>query len=146
MKLKKALKKKNLLIGQINTEYHRLSRYNTVDIMNEHNRPYNPVETLENIKRLTDDLVDLKTKIQKTNKPVHHKVFRLSELKNMVEKLKELSCENGKIEETYREREKYVVSEISVPERDRILDDLYEEIDQIQDELDQWNQVTDLVE
>ncbi len=148
MKMKHALKKKNVLIGNINTEFYRLKKYNTVDILNENTRPYQPEETLKKIRVLTDELVQIKTRIQKTNRPIHHKVFRLSELKNMVEKLKELTCDNGKVEDSYsyRERDKFVVSDISIQERDRIIEELSLEIDEIQDELDQWNQVTELVD
>ncbi|MFN6373920.1 MAG: hypothetical protein ACK4YD_02025 [Chitinophagia bacterium] len=147
MKMKHALKKKNVLIGNINTEFYRLKKYNTVDIMNENTRPYQPEETLKKIRVLTDELVEMKTRIQKTNRPIHHKVFRLSELKNLVEKLKELSCDNGKVEDSYSYRgDKYVVSDISIQERDRIIEELSLEIDEIQDELDQWNQITELVD
>jgi len=146
MKLKKALKRKNMLIGQINMEYHRLNKYNTVDRINENNRPYKPLFLLENIRNMTDELIDLKSRIQKTNKPVHNKVFRLSELKTMVKKLNDLSCEDGKEEGRWGERDKFVVSEIGVAERDKLVQELWEEIEQLQDDLDYWNQVTDLVE
>ena len=144
MTLKNALKKKNVLIGQMKDEIGRLHKYNTVDVVNEKNRPYSPREVWDKIKTLSDELVELKTKIQVSNTPILTKIYRMSELKNMIIHLKELSCENGKMEDRYTEKDKFVVSEISVQERDHLVNMYSEEIDQIQNELDYFNQSTEL--
>lgn len=143
MKLKHALKKKNLLAGEIRKEYAKLIKYNTVNVVNEKNRPYSAVQTMETIKQLTEELIELKVRIQQTNIPVLDKIYRLSELKAMIVNVNELTCESGKLEDHYR-ADKFVVSEISIQERDKMLRTLSDEIDKLHDQLDYFNQVTDL--
>ena len=86
MNLKQALKRKNRLVGLIAEEYKKVSQYNSVDDINQ--RPYAVKEAIQNWLSLTNELVELKCKIQLANVKVNDKIFRLSELKTQVKLLK----------------------------------------------------------
>jgi hypothetical protein len=85
-------------------------------------------------------IVALKTKIQLANGPILNKIFRLSELKNLASKMKYWDCDNE------RTIDSGIISfsypEITVLERDQLLEGIENEIESIQDELDAFNQKT----
>ena len=134
MNLKKALKEKNKLKGVINENFERIRRYNLIEA--EVERPYDPHQLLEVINVFIDQIVDLKTKIQFANTEVYQKIFRLSELKNFAAKLKYLSCDPERYEANGR---KFSKPAISTNERDSLISVIEKEIEQIQEELDEYN-------
>jgi hypothetical protein len=141
MNLKQALKRKNRLVGLIAEEYIKVSQYNSVDDVNQ--RPYSVKEALQNWLKLTDELIELKSKIQIANNKVNDKIFRLSELKTQVKQLKKLDCTSGLYYSKWSE-DKVVtkVAEIEVVERDNMVKEMEAQIEKIQDELDEWNHQT----
>lgn len=141
MNLKQALKRKNRLVGLIAEEYIKVSQYNSVDDVNQ--RPYSVKEALQNWLKLTDELIELKSKIQIANNKVNDKIFRLSELKTQVKQLKKLDCTSGLYYSKWSE-DKVVtkVAEIEVVERDNMVKEMETQIEKIQDELDEWNHQT----
>lgn len=141
MTIKQALKLKNKLVKEITEETQKMYQYNSVE--EGSTRPYSSKESLENVVRLTNNLVTLKNAIHKANGPVYEKIFRLSELKSLVSKFKQIDCTEGKVE-LYRRSETIMVksSEISVVERDNTVKKFEEEIEKLQDELDTHNAVT----
>lgn len=141
MNLKQALKRKNRLVGLIAEEYIKVSQYNSVDDVNQ--RPYSVKEALQNWLKLTDELIELKSKIQIANNKVNDKIFRLSELKTQVKQLKKLDCTSGLYYSKWSD-DKVVtkVAEIEVVERDNMVKELEAQIEKIQDELDEWNHQT----
>ena len=141
MTIKQALKLKNKLVKEINEETQKMFQYNSVEETST--RPYSSKDSLENVVKLTNNLVSLKNAIHKANGPVYEKIFRLSELKSLVSKVKQMDCSEGKVE-TYRRSDTLVVrnSEISVVERDNIVKKFEEEIERLQDELDTHNAIT----
>ncbi len=142
MNIKQALKRKNKLVGEINQEFHKASQYNVVDDGNP--RPYSATEAITKWMQLTDELVQLKTKIHKANLPIYHRIFELSELKSQVKLLKSLNCSSGKVAGgRWGEGEPVVKhAEINVVEKDKMIKGLEIKIEAIQDELDQWNHNT----
>jgi hypothetical protein len=141
MNLKQALKRKNRLVGLIAEEYIKVSQYNSVDDVNQ--RPYSVKESLQNWLKLTDELIELKSKIQIANNKVNDKIFRLSELKTQVKQLKKLDCTSGLYYSKWSD-DKVVtkVAEIEVVERDNMVKEMEAQIEKIQDELDEWNHQT----
>jgi hypothetical protein len=141
MNLKQALKRKNRLVGLIAEEYIKVSQYNSVDDVNQ--RPYSVKEALQNWLKLTDELIELKSKIQIANNKVNDKIFRLSELKTQVKQLKKLDCTSGLYYSKWSD-DKVVtkVAEIEVVERDNMVKEMEAQIEKIQDELDEWNHQT----
>ena len=145
MNIKQALKKKNLLVKEIQDLHNRLATYNSVEVGNV--RPYSAKESMVKINQLSDDLVELKTKIHTANAPVYKYIFRLSELKSMITRIKILDCNEGSVQDYYsRNRETPLVkeSEISIVERDNMIKDMEAAIESIQDVLDNHNQITEI--
>jgi hypothetical protein len=141
MNIKQALKQKNKLVGLIKEEYTKAHTYNVVEEGNT--RPYSSTESLKKWFELTDELINLKTKIHKANAPMYNRIFELAELKNQVKLLRGLDCTNGKVNAS-RWDDKIVVkqSEINIIERDNMVKNLELKIEMIQDELDVWNHNT----
>ena len=89
MNIKKALKEKNNLKGKINETLSRISKHNITEDGIE--RPYDPHVLLDDLFVKIEEMVTIKTKIQKANIDVFDKIYRLSELKNVSAKLKYLN-------------------------------------------------------
>jgi hypothetical protein len=145
MNVKKALKEKNRLVKEIQELYARLSHYNSVEVGNV--RPYSPKVMLEEINQKSNELVELKTKIHNANTPVYDKIFRLSELKSTISRLKSLDCTEGVNNDYYsrnRENPPVKTAEISVVERDGMVKLMEGEIEDLQDILDNHNQNTEI--
>lgn len=145
MNVKQGLKKKNLLVKELQELYGRLAQYNSIEVGNV--RPYSPKEMLEQINQKSNELVELKTKIHKANTPVYDKIFRLSELKSTITRLKSLDCTEGVSTDYYsrnRENPPVKTSEISVVERDELIKSMEGEIEDLQDSLDNHNQNTEI--
>jgi hypothetical protein len=102
---------------------------------------------LEKVSTLTNELIELKTKIHQANSPVYDKIFRLSELKSLVSKIKVLNCTEGTSTDYYSRRSEnppVMTSEISIVERDGMVKIMEDEIESIQDELDTHNALTQI--
>ena len=143
MTIRQALKEKNSLLKRINDELVKVKTYNSIDEGNI--RPYSTRESLIKVKDLTDELTRLKTRIHTANLPVYHKIFELSELKNLVKHIRSIDCSEGKVSERFSRTEPSVkVAEIGVVERDTIIKDFEEQIERLQDELDHHNATTQI--
>lgn len=143
MTVKEALKEKNLVIKKINENLEKIYAYNSIDVENK--RPYSTDLLLTNVKELTTSLIELKTKIHIANTPVYHKIFEMSELKNLAKRISNIDCSEGKVVDRYTRTEPTVkVAEITVVDRDTIVKDLEEQIDRIQGELDYHNATTQI--
>jgi len=91
--------------------------------------------------------VELKTKIHKANTPVYDKIFRLSELKSTISRLKSLDCTEGVSTDYYsrnRENPPVKTAEVSVVDRDEMVKFMEEQIEDLQDILDNHNQNTEI--
>ena len=145
MNIKQALKKKNILVNNIKQEYNRLNLYNSIESGNV--RPYSAIQSLDNYLKLTEELVVLKNAIHKANQPVYEKIFKLSEYKSVVQYLKGLNCTEGKIpggrwgEST---EARFMEVEINIIKKDQLVAEYEDRINQIQDELDYFNQITEI--
>jgi len=146
MNVKQALKKKNILVEQIKQEYNRISTYNSIEVGNK--RPYSALRSLKNYIELTEQLVKLKTSIHKANQPVYDKIFALSEYKSIIQHLRSLNCIEGKTPgNRWDSNEARTMEvEISIIERDNLITEFEGKINNIQDELDYFNQVTEIPE
>jgi hypothetical protein len=142
MNLKQALKQKNILVEKIKQEFARANTYNSVETGNK--RAYDPNVSLSNYLQLVEDLVDLKNKIHKANQPIHEKIFRLSEYKSIVKQLRTLNCSEGKVaaNKWIESDVRFLESEIKIVDRDLLVEEYEDKINNIQDELDHFNQIT----
>jgi hypothetical protein len=145
MTVKAALKYKNKLTSKMNDEFVKLSTYNSVDV--DSVKPYSASEALVNYLKMSEELVTLKTKIHLANAKVYDKIFLLSELKSQALKLAHIDCSEGKISKSSRfsrmvEGTEIKVCEITILERDKMVSEIEEKIELIQDELDYHNTTT----
>lgn len=145
MTVKQALKLKNKLVKEITEELQKAQSYNSVEVGSK--RPYSSSESLEKVSELTNQLVELKTKIHLANSPVYGKIFRMSELKSLVSKIKMLNCTEGSATDYYSRRVEnppIMTSEVSIVERDTMVKIMEDEIESIQEELDTHNALTQI--
>jgi hypothetical protein len=145
MTVKQALKLKNKLVKEITEEIQKAHSYNSVEVGTS--RPYSSRESLQRVSQLTKELVELKTKIHQANSPVYDMIFRLSELKSLVSKIKSLNCTEGTSTDYYSRRSEnqpVMTSEISIIERDSMVKIMEDEIESIQEELDTHNALTQI--
>ena len=145
MNIKKALKEKNRLVKEIQDLHVRVATYNSIEVGNV--RPYSAKESMEKINQLSNELVELKTNIHRANAPIYHHIFRLSELKSTIARIKNLDCNEGIVQDYYsRNRETPAVkeTEISIVERDEMVKHMEGQIEEIQDILDNHNQITQI--
>jgi len=146
MNIKQALKRKNKLVKEISVEFERIQKYNSV--ITGTDRIYDPRLAMDNYIRKTNSLISLKNAIHQANAPMYDKIFRLSELKSVISKLKVLDCNHGPIHSrggygTASETMQFDAI-IQVIERDLIVEKLEAELDMIQEVLDRWNTNTDI--
>jgi hypothetical protein len=140
MTVSAALKRKNQLTAEIKKLYEIVKSYNSIELGNI--RRYGILDTLQRIDMLTEDLVDLKTKLHRANGKVYHKIFTLAELKGKVKQLKALPVDEGKVPaSSYRLSNSVDVKEveINIVDRDDMVRQLEARIQNIQDELDTHN-------
>jgi DNA repair ATPase RecN len=143
MTIRQSLKQKNKLVQELKELNLRLQTNNSV--IEGNSRDYSAKETLNAIYDKVNELSGLKTKIHRANTPVYDKIFLLSELKSVAQTLRALDCTNGIAVDFFARRsESQIVknSEITTIERDTEIKNLESRIEQIQDELDQFNSVT----
>lgn len=140
MTIKQALKYKNKLVKKIGEAFKKVYAYNTITV--GQTRPYDVVDAMGEYFKLSQELVDLKTKIHKANQPVYDKIFLLSELKSQASKLDVLDCSEGEVSDRYHDKTQVKNSIISIVERDKIIANLEEQIESIQEELDTHNSTT----
>lgn len=140
MNITKALKQKNKLVSKTNEYISHVSAYNS--IQEGTTRPYDAREALEKAMTSVDELVALKTAIHKANAKVYDKIFKLAELKSLVSKLKGLDCKEG-MHQSYRmESPLKYTSQISIVEKDQLIEKLESQIEMLQEELESHNAKT----
>jgi len=137
MNIKKALKEKNNLKGKINETLSRISKHNITEDGIE--RPYDPRVLLEELFVKVEEMVTLKTQIQRANNDVFDKIYRLSELKNVASKLKYLNCNKERI---HNSLDNFSDVAISTKDRDLLIEKIEKQIETIQEELDEFNYKT----
>lgn len=146
MTVKQALKYKNKLVSKINEEFNRVSTYNTTEV--DTNSPYDVETSLNNYFKLSQELIDLKTKIHVANAKVYSKIFELSELKSQVSKIKSIDCRSGKLLNSYGrmlgEQPMVMKAVIDIVRRDEMVKTIEEKIELIQEELDTHNATTNI--
>jgi len=142
MTIKQALKYKNKLISKMNEEFMKATKYNSME--EGEKRPYSADEALSRYFGLSNELVELKTKIHKANDNVYDKIFLLSELKSRISKLQILDCSEGKISDRFRETSTIKTVEIDILKRDGLIQEIESKIEEIQEELDVHNATTEI--
>lgn len=141
MNIKQGLKYKKKLATKINEEYSKMNKYNSVETGT--NRVYSARESMNKWMELTNELIELKTKIHLANAKVYDKIFRMSELKSQLSNLRNLECYEGKYTNRYVSETAIIKeAEIGQLEKDQLIAQMELEIERIQEELDHHNATT----
>ena len=142
MNLTKALKHKKKLVKQIDEMFIRFQKYNSQPV-DQVGTGYNPEEAYTKWISLTNELVDLKTKIQNANAPIAGKIFRLGEVKNLISRIRGLDTKSGTVRDRYRNEETITyVAYMDLFTKDNLIKGWEEEIEQLQEEIEAFNAIT----
>ena len=143
MNVKQALKERNRLAKEIKGLYAIAQTNNSIEKGNE--RRYNVADALAQAAELTEQLVELKTKTHLANTPVFDKIFKLSELKSTIVNIKSVDCTEGKQSSRWDRGEvNFKEVEMNVLEKDQLVKKLEKEVNDLQDQLDYHNSVTEI--
>ena len=140
MNVSQALKKKNKLAVELKKQYAIAQKFNSQEAGNP--RRYSVQAALDRAAGITDELIELKTKIHLANAPVYSKIFRMAELKGRIKELKKISTDEGKHEGRYGSPASEKEVEINIAQVDVFVEMLEEQIEEIQSELDVHNATT----
>ena len=142
--ISQALKEKKKLASNIQKNWTKIMEYNSLP--KGANRPYDVILLKNETLDLTNELIALKSMIHEASAPVRSKIFRLSELKSIMQKLLAISTKDGLVKSSRGSDN--TLSEMEAILKVKDIDDLllsYQaEIDQIQNELDNFNYTTNL--
>ena len=142
MNLTKALKHKKKLVKQIDEMFIRFQKYNSQPA-DQVGTGYNPEEAYNKWISLTNELVELKTKIQNANAPIAGKIFRLGEVKNLISRIRGLDTKSGTVRDRYRAEELITyVAYMDLFTKDNLIKGWEEEIEQLQEEIEAFNAIT----
>lgn len=145
MKLHKALKVKNRLVGEINNLQKVLQRENSR--RNDNLSKVNCSETYDKLLDSLNRLVTLKTAIAKANTVIYDKIYEMDQLKSLMVFLKTLLTKEGE-ELVYmgpNENKLYTWSCFMNQQAvDKALEELQVKVNNRQDEIDCANSVTEL--
>jgi hypothetical protein len=140
--LAKALKNKNRLVGEVKKVQEIILRENSREITST-----SQVDVPEKVKlmnELIDRLIDIKSKITAANIGVYPKLAEMSECKSLMEYYSVVNTRDGKITSRgYNGTEETIyVASIKQPDVDAIRDTLQKRINNLQDEVDDYNATT----
>jgi cell fate (sporulation/competence/biofilm development) regulator YlbF (YheA/YmcA/DUF963 family) len=143
MNLTKALKHKKKLVKQADEMFIRFQRYNSQSKENM-DKGYSPEEAFNSWIELTQELIELKTKIHSANIKIAEKIFRLGELKNLVSRIRGIDTKNG-ITREYRHADIAPVEYVAYMDlfaKDDQISKWESEIEQLQEEIEAYNAIT----
>lgn len=142
--LKQALKLKNQLVTDIQ-ELENLIRQNN-SILAGNSRDYSVSDLMIELDSKILELVSLKAAIQRANTPIFDKIFMLSELKSKVQTFKSIPTSEGKQRNGYGNGEPEVLTvELNQKRVRELTKGIESQIQTIQDDLDTFNAVTQIV-
>ena len=145
MKLSKALKEKNRLVGEINRIKIILARENSRD-----ENSFSKIDRAlvwEKLDQTVEKLIKIKAAIFAANVTIQEDICRLSEIKSRIEFLKTLNVAHGNVEYPSYNSEpiiKKLDAYYKQDDIDNLTDKLQLEIEKIQDRLDEYNAITEV--
>lgn len=155
--LAKALSIKNRLIGDINKLKEKIQKSNsitfyvkTLENIPEPKFPNNMAALLNEFSTLQNKFIVLKTAISLANKDIAQqtRIFALSKLKSFLTIFVTISCHNSETYDggRYGNGETYTITrvQISEEEKEKIIKDIQNEIDRIQEEIERFNWRTEI--
>lgn len=141
MKLSKALKVKNRLVGEINTLQHLINRDNS----SEESKYYESAISakFQELQEKTKALIELKTKIQKATVPICGPLLEMAELKGQIDFYRNLKTTSGEVKSHYDNSPPVTFRcFMSQQDVDKKLAEINAKIGDLQDEVDEHNAIT----
>lgn len=144
MNVAQALKKKARLIKEINDKWLIIKNNNS--IISGNLKKFDISNELGLIEQLTNELVELKTKIHLANAPVYSKIFLMSELKSMLKNVEGINTTEGIMDNGRygTPSTTFYVADMDEIAKRKYIKDLSDKIDTLQDELDYHNATTQI--
>jgi len=142
MKVSKALKMKNKLAGDVAKLKRRFLMSNSKQEGVVYD--YDADAVYEELISKTQELIDLKTRINASNTMIQDKIYRISELKGLVELWNGVPTKSGTFPKNYGDGDNVFTSTFSQKDADAKISELEKQIDELQDEIDQHNYTIDL--
>lgn len=147
MSLRKALQKKNLLVGKIRGLQTLISSKNVfTDETPENNREDTKV-LLADLVKMRDGLIALKSAVTVANVPIYPTLARISELKSYIEFLNGISTNEGKTTHRvhgFSQEVLVLVNKATLSEKDirSLKEETEKEIESLQEKVDDFNAST----
>jgi predicted nucleic acid-binding Zn-ribbon protein len=138
--LAKALKLKNRLAGRLNAVQTNIRSHNSV--LEEQQDRVNVPNLIKEYENLVEALISLKTSIIRANTEIQNQIIRKGELKSKIEFLNSLNTNDGVQRHGYQNTEIKYVATIKLVDVTQQVRKLEAEIDLLQDQLDEFNQIT----
>jgi hypothetical protein len=141
MRIAKALKLKNQLAGEMARLKELLAVQNVRSSKQKFD--YDNREVLDRLRAKLNELVSVKAAVAAANAEIYDKIFRLAELKGLVSLLEGLETKSGVFHEGGRfgeaAYEVEYVAQLGKVEVDKLIAELKDEIQSLQDDLDEFN-------
>lgn len=135
MNLRKAIQRKKRIAGVLAESYTKLRRAN----ITPEGRPplISSREILERIKEKSEEIIQLKVQIQKANLPILEDIYRLAELKSLVNEMRNINS----LHDRRYDNSQAIVYTICIDEieQEAIIADLEKQIEVIQDRIESFN-------
>jgi len=144
MKLYKALKLKKNLIGEITNLKNEIRAKNSYLEGSKNGEKFNVRENYDILLKKIDELTGLKFVINEANKEIQAKIYVLGEYKALISFWKDVSVVEGTQLSTYGEKVQNYNVQVDEKERNKIVKDFQKKVDAIQDEIDEYNFLTEI--
>jgi hypothetical protein len=135
MNLRKAIQRKKRIAGVLAESYTKLRRAN----ITPEGRPplISSREILERIKEKSEEIIQLKVQIQKANLPILEDIYRLAELKSLVNEMRNINS----LHDRRYDNSQALVYTICIDEieQEAIIAELEKQIEVIQDRIESFN-------
>jgi hypothetical protein len=142
MTIAQALKEKNKKVASIQKLWDRINRYNSVQEGAE--RPYNIEDLFIQVETETTALVKLKARIHEVSQPIRESIFELSELKNLVQRVKSVTTTKGVHRDRYDSASSVMTAVLDIMWQDKKVEELEAQIEKIQERLDNFNHTREI--
>ena len=143
MKISKALRVKNQLVLKIIKIQHTITKYNSYNTLNK--PKWDVGEKYKELCILKEKLIDLKTKISLANRPILQTIHSMEEAKAFISFIKEIPVEEGMVNSNYSDRQDKFACSINEILKNKLIEDLQDELESFQDTLAEHNAKTEIV-
>jgi DNA repair ATPase RecN len=142
MTIAQALKEKNKKVANIQKLWVKIDRYNSVQEGAE--RPYDITDLFTQVETEITELVKLKAKIHSVSEPIRESIFELSELKNLVQRVKSVDTTNGISRNRFDSTSSLMSAVLDIKWQDEKIESLEAQIEKIQERLDKFNHTQEI--